>query len=62
MKHSVRRELELTGDEIRQAIIYWLKNDRCCSTPDDRDAVTFVFNEVTGSATAFVAWSEDVSE
>ena len=62
MKHRISRSIELTEDEIRQAICYWLKEFCDKPAPEDRDAVNFVYNEDTGVVRGIVAWAEDIPE
>ena len=61
MKYIITRDMELTEDEIHQAITYWIREFCDEPTPEDRDAVTLRYNQVTGGFGAIVTWTEEAS-
>lgn len=62
MKHTITRHIQLNDDEIKQAVVYWLKEFCDKPYPQDRDAVSLVADEDSRIVTAFVAWQEDITE
>lgn len=54
MEKTVTRELRLTEDDLREAIMYWLR-ETGRDTPPDESAVSFT--NVLGHAGARVNWT-----
>lgn len=62
MKHRISRSIELTEDEIRQAICYWLNKLCDKPTPEDLNAVSFVYDSTRECVEAIITWAEDIPE
>jgi hypothetical protein len=71
MKHKVVREYELTVDEVKEAVLYWLRHECDKHTPsltmekgERLSAVTIAYwdSDITAQRGATVAWSDDIGQ
>ena len=62
MKHNIVRKIELNDEEIKCAILHWLKNVHDKPTPKHTDSVCLVKEEDGPQVTAYLSWEEDIPE
>ena len=62
MKHEITRNYVLSLDEVRQAVIYWLKEFCDKPVPSDRDIVKLFVSGDDADVAVTLLWTEKLGE